>query len=1089
MGNTIEQNLAITTIDKNIAVNAGAGTGKTKVLTERYVYILENGDLEQNKEVESIVAITFTKKATQEMKERIREEIKKRFPLGKEWRRYYKDMEKSNISTIHSFCGNILRDNALAIGIDPLFQVLDDREGDIILEETILELLLKAIEEDDKVYDMVKIFNRDDLDKVVAEIKSIYYRVRTVGQSFKEAKTMTLSYIKNIQLDLKDIQFIKDSFIYLMEKSRKSSKINKLKSNDIWIRFINGEYREEELIPILEYLSSNIGTNSQEMDRIESLKSTINKVFLIKEKEYLWLYQAFLGLLVEVDKEYSKKKDELGVLDYDDLQILVLKLLEDESIRREYQEKFKYIMVDEFQDTNELQKKIFYLLCSKDEILDRNNLFIVGDPKQSIYGFRGADLQVFYDVVEDIERITDKKTIILDKNFRTVDTILTFVNSVFEKLMGNRYKKLKNHHISNNQIDVEFLEKKDLETPSNIGNSDYNTYVESRLIAGRIKDLVEEGAFDYGDFALLFRASTVDHIYEDGLKEYGVPYYNIGGKGFYQCQEIIDLINGLKAISNRYDTIPFLGFLRSPMIGLSDKTIYWLVKYKRNSIFHTLYQDIPYIDQEEKHKINKAKELLNQLMVKKDLHGVHELLHDLIDKTYYLEGLLLKQGGKQMVSNVYKFLEIAFEFSKTFTDSLEDFIDHIERLKETEEPQAKIQSENANVVKLMTIHKSKGLQFPVVIIPQMARGFNYQQPYALFDKNKGIGIRYDKSAGFYNSIKNSKIGMEDEENKRILYVAMTRAEKRLIVGNQGKARGFKKLIEDYLTMEDIQIIEKINSQKGTQEPVKIIDNKLFERKSFNNNLPLIKEIEGYGKRSFHSFSPSQFIDFNQCRRMFFMKYYNKLSFDLSLTIEEERTIGKINPATKGNIVHKFCEIYRHGENPISLLEQIVNSFGIEYEKELEKELIPYINNYLKNYREDYDQVYIEKDFYLTIEDIYIHGIIDRINIKDNHCEILDFKTNRVNSKKELLNIYEPQIQLYVNAFERISNIKVTKAAILFLETGEFEEVDISKESLINNYEDIKNFVQFIKKNNSIEQYEKSMKCKGQCKYSMFCNLN
>lgn len=220
-----------------------------------------------------------------------------------------------------------------------------------------------------------------------------------------------------------------------------------------------------------------------------------------------------------------------------------------------------------------------------------------------------------------------------------------------------------------------------------------------------------------------------------------------------------------------------------------------------------------------------------------------------------------------------------------------------------------------------------------------------------------------------------------------------------------------------------------------------------------------------------------------------MKYYNKLSFDLSLTIEKERTIGKINPATKGNIVHKFCEIYRHGENPISLLEQIVNSFGIEYEKELEKELIPYINNYLKNYREDYDQVYIEKDFYLTIEDIYIHGIIDRINIKDNHCEILDFKTNRVNSKKELLNIYEPQIQLYVNAFERISNIKVTKAAILFLETGEFEEVDISKESLINNYEDIKNFVQFIKKNNSIEQYEKSMKCKGQCKYSMFCNLN
>ena len=242
---------------------------------------------------------------------------------------------------------------------------------------------------------------------------------------------------------------------------------------------------------------------------------------MIKEKQYRWVYETILELLIGVDKEYTRKKDELGVLDYDDLQILVLKLLDNESIRQKYQDKFKYIMVDEFQDTNELQKKIFYKLCTKDKILDRSNLFIVGDPKQSIYGFRGADLEVFYDVMDDIEKVSNQKTITLEKNFRTVDTIITVVNNLFQGLMGDRYNALKSHHISKNKIDVEILEKEDLIVPSNIGNSDYSIYYESRLIASRIKELVDEGQFNYGDFALLFRASTMDN--EDAIREYEIP--------------------------------------------------------------------------------------------------------------------------------------------------------------------------------------------------------------------------------------------------------------------------------------------------------------------------------------------------------------------------------------------------------------------------------------------------------------------------------------------------------------------------------------------------------------------------------------
>nr|WP_279386033.1 PD-(D/E)XK nuclease family protein [Schnuerera ultunensis] len=144
---------------------------------------------------------------------------------------------------------------------------------------------------------------------------------------------------------------------------------------------------------------------------------------------------------------------------------------------------------------------------------------------------------------------------------------------------------------------------------------------------------------------------------------------------------------------------------------------------------------------------------------------------------------------------------------------------------------------------------------------------------------------------------------------------------------------------------------------------------------------------------------------------------------------------------------------------------------------------------MKYHREDYDETYSEKEFYLKVEDVHLYGIIDRINISDGKAEILDFKTNRVYNKDQLVKIYQPQLQLYVNVFKRITNMEIERAAILFLETGELEEIDISRESLEKNYEDIKGFIQFINENNSIEQYKKSEECEEYCEYSILCNIN
>ena len=321
----------------------------------------------------------------------------------------------------------------------------------------------------------------------------------------------------------------------------------------------------------------------------------------------------------------------------------------------------------------------------------------------------------------------------------------------------------------------------------------------------------------------------------------------------------------------------------------------------------------------------------------------------------------------------------------------------------------------------------------------MSRRFNYQQPSALFDKNKGIGLKYDKVSVLYDNMKEKIRNKEDEENKRILYVAMTRAKKRLIIGNQGKNSGFKKMVKDLIDIEQINSIDKINVHKDLKEPVKKIDKKLFKSKDFDYKVfPLLKEVPGYNQKAFSRVNVSQYIEFNQCKRRFFMDYYKKLPFEYYIKNQiggrQEGIIQILNPTTRGNIVHKFCEYYRRDMEPRKLMEKVVNSFGIEYSEEIEIKLNPYIENYLKNYKDDYDKFYTEKNFYLKIEDTYINGIIDRINIKKNKAEILDFKTNKVYNKDYLLNTYRPQLQLYANAFQRISNIEVERACILFLET-------------------------------------------------------
>ena len=287
------QKPAVETIDKNVAVNAGAGSGKTKVLVERYLYILDKGKLRVGNEIESIVAITFTKKASQEMKERIREDLRGRFSEGKKWRRIYRDLEKANISTIHSFCSKILRENPIEANIDPQFNVMEDYEANNLLYEVTKKVLLEGIEKEE-VYDFVKTFDAYNLDNLINTLMYLYEKIRCTGMSFEEVGEITINNIESIRFDSEDVVHIRDEFSYLISQGRKNSKISKLQYDPVWQDFSNRESFDEEVVDMLPYLKVNIGNMKKEAERIEALEELIDKVLLIKELQNISLYKVLI---------------------------------------------------------------------------------------------------------------------------------------------------------------------------------------------------------------------------------------------------------------------------------------------------------------------------------------------------------------------------------------------------------------------------------------------------------------------------------------------------------------------------------------------------------------------------------------------------------------------------------------------------------------------------------------------------------------------------------------------------------------------------------------------------------------------------
>ncbi len=857
---TQEQEQAIYTHDKNLIVVAGAGSGKTRVLVERYLDLLDkNRDWRLNQ----IVAITFTREAAFEMRHRVRQELenKVQHPENDSERRHWADllsqMDSARIDTIHGMCATILRANAASARVDPGFDVLEPIEADSLLSD-IIDAELQALADGD-THNLAVLFTEYDMRDIRAALAdqtlltadlNIY--PNNASDLFEDwREEWGQRYVQEVQ---RANQFLENALNWLPE-SGYFPEDDKLSVgfraiDQCWDTFASDDELAsldacKTMISAID-LRGGSAKNWGDKETVATAKLVLRTVRerlndllndMGEPPAELDHYAAqmvvrWYHLLRQVQAKYEQTKSELGYLDFNDLEVRTAELLSNNApVRERYQgNEFKRLLVDEFQDTNQAQWNIVRHLTN---LADDVALFLVGDPKQSIYAFRGADVSVFDGVRYSVGEASNGQELDLTVSFRSHPGLISAFNTLFSRILTrDEESPVAKYEIEFDQSMQAFRQ----ELPD--ANSDYYAPIELLIqrnsasyksddfiqtderrvweaheIGKRLqqlraksapvhdKDSNELKAYDYGDTAILFQSTSHITTYEQVFKAMGIPFVTLAGRGYYNRQEVWDVLNLLKALHNPADNLSLASALRSPMFGFSDEMLLALRLVheegakKPVQLWDALnLESVDYLTADEIGRIHTARDILQSL---KSLAGrvtISELLRIALAKTGYLAALTGLQGGARLRRNVEKLIDIAEQSGKI---TLGAFSHYLNDLTASEVREGEATLDTAGVVRLMTVHASKGLEFPVVVLADSAwtrRGgggnpiiydsLSSSLACRIFDEDDG---KYIDSFAYRQATRLQNL-REDAERKRLLYVAATRARDCLIISGEMKLK-------------------------------------------------------------------------------------------------------------------------------------------------------------------------------------------------------------------------------------------------------------------------------------------------------------
>ena len=752
-----EQQLAAVEATGEVFVSAGAGTGKTAVLVERFVRAVCDRGLD----VDSILVITYTRRAAGELRTRIRAALAERgrHDLARE-------LDGAWISTIHGFCLRLLKSYPFAAGLDPRFRELDDAQGAVLRSESFKQALAEFCvgEERDRLR-LLATYGADGLRRMLT---GVYETLRSAGRDLDLAVAILP------QLDGR-VEELREAARGLAEDAA-ATELQRGNATQL-LALLERDTRPDRLMELSGFRASGERAASYEEARKAVERAALDEAAM---RDRVLLQE----LLTRFAASYSEAKARESALDFEDLQLQARNLLRDNAEIREREGlRFRSIMVDEFQDTNALQCELVELLRMPDA-----ELFFVGDEFQSIYGFRHADVGVFRE-----RRAQAKQLLPLTWNYRSRAEVLAAVNELFGAHFGDEFQPL---HAGAEFPDPVFGQPVELLVTDKASYKDSGVHWrrgEARSVARRVRELVDAGAATPGEIVLLFAAGTDAEWYEDELRKAGLPTYRATGKGYFGQQQVADLLAYLRLLQNRYDDRALLSVLASPFVGLSNDALALLRRAaSKRPLFAGLERTVPPgLAQRDERLLLAFRQRYDRLAAVVPRLSLERLCERIISEHDYDLAVLAQWDGRRRYANMRKLARLARSYEELRGPDIEGFVRFVAEREAVgaRELEAVAEEEGADVVRLLTIHAAKGLEFKVVIVADAGRDKAPPSPDEILALSDGrFGFRVadpvttKRHGAFdYDEVREARRTEEQAEKLRLYYVAMTRAKERLII--------------------------------------------------------------------------------------------------------------------------------------------------------------------------------------------------------------------------------------------------------------------------------------------------------------------
>lgn len=882
---TNEQLQAIQEKNSNILVAAAAGSGKTAVLVERIIHRI----IDEQMDIDKILVVTFTNAAASEMRERILEAIYKKLEENTEnvhLQRQIILLNKASICTTHSFCLDVIHNHFYEIDLPSNFKIADTAEIDLLKQEALDDLFEQKYTENDKDFiELLENYTNYRGDEALQElvlkiykfIQSSPFPIKWLQEKLEllkiEDKDISQTIWGNliiqkveddIQESIMQLETIKSKMALYPEMTKFYQKIcedliilkdlqNYNSWDELYIKLLNFNFSNW---PVDKKVTNDLKEDSKEIrNKVKKhIKEKTAKLLSCSQEQAVKdlriitpILEKLANLVTEFTKNFAEKKKEKNCIDFNDIEHFALKILLDENnnpteVAKKYKEKFEEIAIDEYQDSNLVQEAILT------SISKGNNIFMVGDVKQSIYKFRQARPELFlqkYDEYKNKEEKTQEANlkIQLFRNFRSRQNILNITNLVFESIMSKELGDInynENEYLNyganypepeeiKNYAGIAELDIIDLKEDESItafeGEEDEeeqerveDDVLEAKFVANKIQELLNSDymVFDKKlgyrkirpkDIVILLRAtSNLSPIYEKELSDLELPVFSDTSGTYLDTVEIQTILSVLKIIDNPLQDIPLVVVLRSSICNFTDNDLITIRLTDRNCNFYeALIKTRLICDGDLKNKIESFLEKLEKWKSISQYMPLDEFIWQIYLDTGYYQYVGLLPNGAMRQANLKTLFEKAKQYEKASFKGLFNFIQFIDKLKKQngDLASAKLIGENEDVIRIMSIHKSKGLEFPVVFLCNSHKKFNMQ------DLNDNILLHQDIGFGptimdttrkiKYSSIAKDaiKLKMKQEtlsEEQRILYVALTRAKEKLYI--TGRSKDFTKYVQD-----------------------------------------------------------------------------------------------------------------------------------------------------------------------------------------------------------------------------------------------------------------------------------------------------